>query len=102
MIPFLNMKTRTIKQTVAIRATPHDVYRALMDSREHASFTNAAATISQQVDGAIGAYDGYITGKNLDLKEDKKIVQAWRADEAGWPKGHFSRLTIELKEKRVV
>jgi len=33
------MKTRTIRQTIAIHASAHDVYEMLMDERKHALFT---------------------------------------------------------------
>ncbi|MCI4340112.1 MAG: SRPBCC domain-containing protein, partial [Thermoplasmata archaeon] len=32
----------------------------------------------------------------LELVEGKKIVQAWRGDEVGWPKAHFSIATFSL------
>jgi activator of HSP90 ATPase len=40
------------------------------------------------------AYDDYITGKNIELIPDIKIVQDWRA--VDWPEGYFSRVTFEL------
>lgn len=92
------MKTRTIKQTVTFKATPHEVYQALMDAKEHAAFTGGSAKINPAVGGAFSVFDGYARGKNLELKEDKKIVQAWQAQEDGWPEDYFSKLTIELRE----
>jgi len=29
------MKTKSIKQTVAFKVSPHEVYEALMDSKKH-------------------------------------------------------------------
>lgn len=86
--------SRLIRQTVTFKATPHEVYEALMDSRKHAQFTGAEASISRKVGGQISAYDGYITGANLELVPDQKIVQAWHA--ADWPEGHVSRVTFQL------
>jgi hypothetical protein len=37
------------------------------------------AEISREVGGAYSAYSGYITGQNLELLPDQKIVQSWRA-----------------------
>ena len=37
--------TKTIEQTVTIKANPHDVYEALMDSEKHSQFTGAPADI---------------------------------------------------------
>ncbi len=74
-----------IRQSVTFKATPHEVYEALMDSRKHARFTHEPARISRKVGGAFSAYSGYITGTNLELVPDKKIVQAWHAQD--WPEG---------------
>ena len=89
------METRTIKQSVTIKASPHDVYEALMDSKKHAKFTGGKATISRKVGGKFSAFDGYAEGVNLELVPDKKIVQSWRASD--WPEGHYSKATFALK-----
>ena len=83
-----------IQQTVTFNASPHDVYEALMDSKKHAAFTGGKASLSREVGGSIMAYDGYITGKNLELIPDALIVQDWRA--VDWPEGKFSRVTFKL------
>ena len=83
-----------IRQSVTFKASPHQVYEALMESRKHARFSGGAAKISRKVGGDIMAYDGYITGRNLELVPDKKIVQAWHASE--WEPGHMSRATFKL------
>lgn len=91
------MKTRTIRQTVTFKATPHVVYETLMDSRKHASLTGGKCSISRKVGGKISVFDGYITGENLELVQDKKIVQLWRPEEDCWPSDHFSTVTFLLK-----
>lgn len=90
------METKTIKQSVTIKASPHDVYEALMDAKKHAKFTGGKATISRKVGGKFSAFDGYAEGVNLELVPDKKIVQSWRAED--WPEGHYSRATFSFKE----
>ena len=90
--------TKTVKQTVTFTATLHEVYEALMDSRLHAKFTGAKASISREVGGKILAHNGYIEGKNLELVPDKKIVQKWTCSD--WPKGHYSKVTFLLKKKQ--
>ncbi len=92
------MKTKTVRQSVTFKATAHDVYETLMDSRKHARFTQAKARISRKVGGKICAYDGYIDGTNLELIPDAKIVQSWRGSD--WPEGHYSRATFCLKKLR--
>lgn len=88
------MSVKTIKQSVTIKTTPHEVYEALMDSRKHAKFTGGKASISREVGGKFTAYDGYAEGVNVELVPDKKIVQTWRADD--WPEGHYSTVTFSL------
>jgi len=90
------MKTRTIRQTVTIRATPNDVYDALMTSRGHAAFTGAPARVSSKVGGTFHAWDGYIEGRNLELVRGKKIVQTWKAREEDWPSDYYSTITYAL------
>jgi activator of HSP90 ATPase len=89
------METGTIKQSVTIKASPHDVYEALMDSKKHAKFTGGKATISRVVKGKFTVFDGYAEGVNLELVPDKKIVQTWHASD--WPEGVYSEATFALK-----
>lgn len=89
-------KTRTIRQKVIIPASPEDVYDAFMDPKKHSAFTGGGASGSSKVGGEFSAWDGYITAKNLDLKNGEKIVQEWSTSE--WPDGYPpSRLEITLK-----
>ena len=90
------MKLKIIRQSATFKASPHEVYEALTDSRKHSKFTEAKASISREVGGTFTAYDGYTEGVNLELVKDKKIVQKWRADD--WPEGHYSTVTFELEK----
>ena len=86
--------SKTIRQSVTIKASSHAVYEALMDSRKHAKFTGDAASISRKVGGKFSAFSGYAVGVNLELVPDKKIVQTWHASD--WPAGHDSKITFAL------
>jgi activator of HSP90 ATPase len=90
------MKTKTIRQSVTFKTSPHELYEALMDSKKHSKFTGSAANISRQVNGKFTAYDGSLEGKNLELVPDKKIVQLWRSTD--WPEGHYSTASFSFKE----
>ena len=92
------IKGKTIKQSIEIQARAHAVYRAFMDAKQHATFTGSQARIKDEIGSTFSLGDGYIKGKNIDLIPDKKIIQEWQADEAGWPKSHYSLITIELVE----
>ena len=75
------MKTKIIKQNIFFKAAPHEIYEAFMDSRKHSKFTEGKAKIIREVGGNFTIDDGYITGTNVELVLDKKIVQSWRAAE---------------------
>jgi activator of HSP90 ATPase len=90
-------QTRTIRQRVSFpTASPEDIYRALLSSKEHSELTGSKARCSAKVGGNFTAWDGYISGKNIELVKDKKIVQEWKTTE--WPEGYESSiLTLSLE-----
>jgi activator of HSP90 ATPase len=91
--------TGTIRHNVLIHlASPAEVYRAFLSTKEHAKFTGSEAKCSARVGGRFTAWNKYIAGKNIKLVKDKMIVQEWRTSE--WPKGYNpSILKISLKKK---
>ena len=91
------METKIIRQLVTFKASPHDVYEMLMDSKKHAAFTGDDAEIDRKVGGRFSVWGGYIDGTNLELVPDRKIVQSWRGSD--WPEGHYSQVVFDLKEK---
>ena len=90
------MKTKTIEQTVVFDASPREVYRALVESKRHAAFTGARASITNKRGGKMSAYDGYVSGELLVLRPGKRLVQTWRSQT--WPRGRAeSILDIRLE-----
>jgi activator of HSP90 ATPase len=94
----------SIHQEVVIKASRKRVYDALTDAKEFTSLTeltdikNAApAVISREAGGSFSCFDGYITGRHVELVANQRIVQAWRAD--GWGQGVYSIARFELKEQ---
>jgi len=45
---------------------------------EHTKMTGSPANASANAGDSFDAWDGYITGKNLELEPGKRIVQSWR------------------------
>lgn len=88
------MKNNAIRQKISFKASAHDVYEALMDSKKHAKFTGAPAMISRKIGGKFSAYDGYASGKNLILVPDEKIVQTWRASD--WDEEEISEISLTI------
>ena len=86
---------KTIKQNIHFKAAPHVIFEMLMDSKKHEEFTGAPAVIHREVNGSISCYDGWIEGKNVEIKENAKIVQKWRGKD--WPENQYSTATFDLK-----
>ena len=86
--------TKQIRHNVRFNAKPRAIYDALMVSKKHSAFTGAPAKIDPKVGGRISTWGPHIRGINIELIKNKRIVQAWRAQ--NWPKGHYSIATFEL------
>jgi activator of HSP90 ATPase len=93
------MKTGRIQQTVTFQnARPMEVYNLIMDPKKHSAFSGSKVTMSNKIDGKFQVFDGYCTGFNIELKEGKKIVQAWHFKEEGWPDDHLSICTFVFEK----
>jgi uncharacterized protein YndB with AHSA1/START domain len=69
-----------IKQEVVFKASPKRVYDALLDSKQFSEFSGGApAEISCDPGGPLSCFGGMITGRNVELIPNQRIVQAWRA-----------------------
>jgi len=85
---------KAIDQRVILPMTAHDFYENMMDSAKHSKFTGSKCNVERSVRGAFSLYDGYISGRNIQLLADKKIVQSWRG--VDWPNGHWSHVTFDI------
>jgi activator of HSP90 ATPase len=95
----MSMKATTIKQKTLIPATPDEVYDAFIEAKKHSAFTGSKATSDPKVGGEFTAWDGYISGRNLELVKGKRIVQEWSTTD--WPdKFPPSRLELTFKEAK--
>lgn len=64
-----------------IPASAQEIYQAWLDSLAHSEMTQAEARMSDEVGSEFSAWDGYITGRNLELVPGERIVQSWRTSE---------------------
>lgn len=88
----------SLKMSITLPVKADKLYKAWLTSKDHAAFTGADAKASTKVGGKFTAWDGYISGKNVELKANKKIVQTWRTSE--FPEdAPDSTLEITFEEK---
>ncbi len=64
-----------------IPATRESIYDAWLNSSGHSKMTGSPANVSAIEGGAFDAWDGYISGKNVELESPSRIVQKWRTVE---------------------
>lgn len=93
------MKTDKLKISDVIPAAPKAVYDAWLSSAGHTAMTGSAAKATSKVGGAFTAWDGYISGTNLELAPASRILQGWRTTE--FPNdAPDSRLEVLLEEAK--
>ena len=81
----------------AVLPAPADaIYGAWMSSAGHSAMTGADAEVDPRPGGAYSAWDGYITGRTLELEPGRRIVQSWRTSEFG-PDQEDSRIEVLLE-----
>ena len=60
---------------------PNTVYSAWLDSEAHGAMTGGEAQCSAEVGETFTAWDEYISGTNISLVPNSKIIQNWRTVE---------------------
>jgi activator of HSP90 ATPase len=97
----LSHAAEAIHQEVVFGAGRARVYAALTSTEQFDAVTRLSdgaelmkapgakpTSISRDAGGSFTLFGGYITGRNLELLQDERLVQAWRA--ASWKPGDFS------------
>ncbi len=84
-----------IRKEVDFSTDPQRIYDALVDAKQFSAFTGAPAEIEREPGGAFSCFGGVITGRNIELVPNKRIVQAWRVKM--WPEGVYSIVSFELQ-----
>jgi len=100
----------SIHQEVIFKASRKRVYEALIDSKQFNSVMLLSAAmksgmapgmkateISREAGGALASFGGYITGRQIELLPNERIVQAWRT--GSWDPGIYSIAKFELAEQ---
>ena len=70
------------KISVKLHCTAKEVFSGWLNDKVHSDFTGGAkATTSPNEGGSFSAWDGYITGTNVEIFPYKKIIQKWRTSD---------------------
>ena len=67
--------------SATFNAKAQDIYNAWLSSEGHTAMTGGEASCGAQEGEEFSAWDGYIWGKNLALRPNKRILQSWRTSE---------------------
>jgi len=67
--------------STVLKAEAEKIYRAWLSTKGHTAMTGSPAKVEAKVGGLFTAWDGYISGKTLELKPYTRFVQAWRTTE---------------------
>ena len=89
----------TYTLTSILPASAQEIYDAWLDSLVHSEMTGGEATMSDEIGAEVSAWDGYISGRNLELVPGERIVQSWRTTEFTDEHGD-SIVTITLEDRR--
>ena len=65
--------------TTQIKATAKQIYKSWLSTQRHSKMTGSPAYVSDKVGDTFKAWEGYITGSNLELEPYNRIVQSWRS-----------------------
>src|SRR5690349_17157038 len=85
-----------IHQEVTISASPAAVYAVLTQAARFTEMTGGRkAEIGAEAGGPISLFGGDIRGRNIELQQDRLVVQAWRSE--AWPKGVYSIVRFALE-----
>ena len=92
-----NATLTTLHYDIDFKATPQRLYETLLGSKQFAAFTGMSADIDRKPGGAFSIFNGMIAGRNVELVENQRIVQAWRP--ASWTPGVYSIAHFEIKPR---
>ena len=88
--------TYDFKLSCDLPAPPQAVYDAWLDSAAHSAMTGSEAKLGKRVGDRYTAWDGYISGKTLELAPGRRIAQSWRTTEFN-SKDPDSTIVVDLE-----
>jgi uncharacterized protein YndB with AHSA1/START domain len=88
----------SIQQQATIPATPAQVFAILADAEVLSALSGMSGQAGRSAGEEFSAFDGHVTGRQIDLVPDQRVVQAWRFPV--WEPGQYSlvRFTLETED----
>lgn len=86
-----------LKTEALIPASAERIYNDWLSSKGHSNMTGGEAQITNEPRAKFTAWDGYISGSNLQLEPNKRIFQTWRTSEFPDDAEH-STLEVSLEQ----
>lgn len=76
-----------------------EIFNAWLESEAHSGFTGSPAQIEPVVNGGFSAWDGYISGRTLEIDPPHRVLQSWRTTEfpQDSPDSHLEILFEEME-----
>jgi activator of HSP90 ATPase len=100
----ISKTAESIHQEVAIGAPPPRIYAALTDAAQFTQVTALGgmkdvrpAEIGRAEGAAFSLFGGVIVGRQVEIVQDRRIVQAWR--ETIWDPGVYSLVKFDLRPR---
>lgn len=90
---------KTISQTYHINAPVEKVWHALTNSKDIDSWGGGSAKMDDKVGTKFSLWDGSIWGKNIEVKENGKLVQEWFSENEIVDKPSIVTFVLSKEEK---
>jgi activator of HSP90 ATPase len=71
--------TPAIQQSITLPASPSELFKTFVDSKQHSEMTGMPVKIGAKVGSKWSAFGGSIWGRTLLIVPGKMIVQSWRS-----------------------
>jgi activator of HSP90 ATPase len=91
----MKIKTDNIFQVIELECTAQEVYAALTDATTISRITSMSAAMDTHEGGTFHAWNNHCHGYVLHLKENTRIVQAWRHIE--FPEGMYTVVVFDIE-----
>jgi activator of HSP90 ATPase len=81
-------------QQAVIPASPDEVYTVLADAQALSALSGMSGHAGRTEGAEFSAFDGHVTGRQIELVSGQRIVQAWRLP--AWEPGRYSVVRFSL------